>query len=163
MTNRLANLIATYFGLGLSPKAPGTVGSLGTLPLAFALLYCGGAKALLIAAWIICIIGIWATDTIISKQEDKDPGQVVVDEVVGQLLTFSLLPSYLWQDVTYMNLAVLFLGFGLFRLFDIWKKGPVKWFDTKMKNACGVMFDDVCAGFLAAICLALVYYFGLAR
>lgn len=158
MKKLLATVIATYCGLGLSPKAPGTVGSLGTLPLALALLHFGGVTALLLAAWIICIIGIWATDKIISEQEDKDPGKVVVDEVVGQLLAFSFLPDFIWQNIDSLSLMVLLLGFAFFRLFDICKKGPVKWFDSKMKNACGVMFDDVCAGFMAAICLAFIYH-----
>ncbi len=159
MKQKIATLIATYCGLGLSPKAPGTVGSLGTLPLAYLLLYCGGLPTMLVAAVIIAIVGIWATDVLIRDQEEKDPGKVVVDEVVGQLLAFALVPATVWQQPFSLHtLLILLLGFGFFRLFDICKMGPVKWFDSKMKNAVGVMMDDVCAGIFAAICLAAVYY-----
>ena len=84
MSKKLALVIATYFGLGLSPKAPGTVGSIGTIPLALALAYFFGLYGILIAAIIVTIIGIAATDVVISGQEDKDPGKVVIDEVAGQ-------------------------------------------------------------------------------
>ena len=83
MSEKLALIIATYFGLGLSPKAPGTVGSIGTLPLAFVLCYFFGALGIIVAAIPIAVVGIYATDVLIRDQEEKDPGKVVVDEVVG--------------------------------------------------------------------------------
>ena len=152
-TNKIAEIIATYFGLGLSPKAPGTVGSLGTLPLAFILAYFTGVYGLLIAAIICFVAGVYATDAIISGQEEKDPGKVVIDEVVGQLLAFIFVSDYLYSNLQY--LWIYLAGFVAFRFFDICKMGPVKWFDKKMKNAYGVMLDDVCAGFMAAFTLWL--------
>lgn len=160
MTEKLANLIATYFGLGLSPKAPGTMGSLGTLPLAFILAYYTGIYGILIAAIICFVVGTIATDVLIRNQEEKDPGKVVIDEVVGQLLAFTFVADSLYHnlDKWWFYLA----GFGLFRLFDICKIGPVKWFDRNMKNAYGVMMDDVCAGLIAGICLwALAKFTGV--
>ena len=88
MSEKLALIIATYFGLGLSPKAPGTVGSIGTIPLALALCYFLGVYGIIVAAIPIAVIGIYATDVLIRDKEEKDPGKVVVDEVVGQLLAF---------------------------------------------------------------------------
>ena len=152
-TNKTAEIIATYFGLGLSPKAPGTVGSFGTLPLAFVLAYFTGVYGLLIAAIICFVAGVLATDAIIREQEEKDPGKVVIDEVVGQLLAFIFVSNYLYNNL--QNLWIYLAGFAFFRFFDICKMGPVKWFDQKMKNAYGVMMDDVCAGFMAAFTLWL--------
>ena len=139
---KVAKIIATYFGLGLSPKAPGTVGSLGTLPLVAA------------AAFAAFFIGVWATHQLIKNQVNKDPSMVVIDEVAGQSLTFALVGNYLIGN---WNLWYVYLiGFALFRLFDIVKMGPVKWADSKLKNAWGVMLDDMFAGCLAAVILLII-------
>lgn len=150
MSEKIALFIATYCGLGLSPKAPGTIGSIGTLPLAFVLAYFFGVYGIIIAALIIFVIGTMATDTLIRDAEEKDPGKVVVDEVVGQLITF----TFVANSMLYHNLHnwwVYLFGLAAFRFFDICKMGPVKWFDSKMKNAVGVMMDDVCAGLMGGI------------
>lgn len=160
MSKKLALIIATYFGLGLSPKAPGTVGSIGTIPLAFVLAYFFGIYGIVIAAIIIFVIGTLATNVLICVEKDKDPGKVVVDEVVGQLLTFTFV-----ADILYHNLGhwwVYILGLAAFRFFDICKLGPVKWFDRNVKNAYGVMMDDVCAGFIGGICLWMFVKYYLA-
>lgn len=149
MSEKLALIIATYFGLGLSPKAPGTVGSIGTLPLAFLLCYFFGTPGIIVAAIPIAIIGIYATDVLIRDKEEKDPGKVVVDEVVGQLLAFLFVADALRGNTT--DWWLYLVGLAAFRFFDIKKMGPVKWFDSQMKNAVGVMMDDVCAGLLAAV------------
>ncbi|MBP5353201.1 MAG: phosphatidylglycerophosphatase A [Alphaproteobacteria bacterium] len=161
MNKKLATIIATYFGLGLSPKAPGTVGSLGTVPLAFVLAYCFGVYGIVIAAIIIFVIGTLATHELIHDQEEKDPGKVVVDEVVGQLLAFTFVADKLYHNLDYWWLYIF--GFIAFRFFDICKMGPVRWFDSKMKNAYGVMMDDVCAGLIGGICLwiGFTYYITL--
>ena len=99
MNIRFANIIGTYFGLGLSKFAPGTVGSLGTLPLAFLLIKFGGFWALIFASILIFVIGVKAVDVIIKETGIEDPSKVVIDEVVGQLISFSvvafLAPEYL--------------------------------------------------------------------
>lgn len=151
MSQKLALMITTYLGLGLSPKAPGTVGSLGTIPLAFVLAYYTGIYGIIIAAIISAIIGIVAIDVVTKNQEDKDPGKIVIDEVAGQLLTFIFVADALRHN---LNLWwVYLLGFAAFRFFDICKMGPVKWFDTRVKNAFGVMMDDVCAGIIGSACI----------
>ena len=158
-SKKTAEIVATYFGLGLSPKAPGTVGSFGTLPLAFILAYFTGIYGIVAAATICFIAGVLATDVIIRDQKEKDPGKVVIDEVVGQLLSFSFVCDYLYQNLH--NWWIYLFGFAAFRFFDICKMGPVKWFDAKMKNAYGVMLDDVCAGLMAAFTLWLFVKFGV--
>ncbi len=157
MKQKLALIIATYCGLGLSPKAPGTVGSFGTLPPALVLAYYTGVYGIITAAIICFAVGVPATHVLIRDQEEKDPGKVVIDEVVGQLLSFVLVCGDLYHNL--QNWWLYLLGFGFFRLFDICKMGPVKWFDSKVKNAFGVMMDDVCAGLIAAVCLKCVAYF----
>ena len=158
-SKKTAEIVATYFGLGLSPKAPGTVGSFGTLPLAFILAYFTGIYGIVAVATICFIAGVLATDVIIRDQKEKDPGKVVIDEVVGQLLAFSFVCDYLYQNLH--NWWIYLFGFAAFRFFDICKMGPVKWFDAKMKNAYGVMLDDVCAGLMAAFALWLFVKFGV--
>ena len=159
MNSKIANIIATYFGLGLSKYAPGTMGSLGTLPLAYALMYFGGFYALIAAAFIIFFIGVKATEVVITESGDDDPSKVVIDETVGQLLSFSFVafiaPEYLLGATSFLYYVA---GFAFFRFFDILKMGPVKYADTKIKNAYGVMLDDVFAGLFAAILLLGVLY-----
>lgn len=159
MNTKIANIIATYFGLGLSKYAPGTMGSLGTLPLAYLLIYFGGFYTLIISAFIIFVIGVIATAIVIKESGDDDPSKVVIDETVGQLLSFSIVaylaPEYL---LGYSSLLYYIAGFAFFRFFDILKMGPVKYADTKIKNAYGVMLDDVFAGIFAAILLLGVLY-----
>ena len=154
MNEKIANIIATYCGLGLSPKAPGTVGSIGTLPLAFILAYFSGIYGILAFAVITAVVGIIATDVVIRDQEEKDPGKVVVDEVVGQLLAFLFVADKLYHNLDLW--WVYLLGLLAFRFFDICKMGPVKWFDRNMKNAVGVMMDDVCAGLIGGVCVWFV-------
>lgn len=160
MSEKLALIIATYCGLGLSPKAPGTVGSIGTIPLAFILAYFFGVYGIVVAAILVAIVGIYATDVLIRDQEEKDPGKVVIDEVAGQLLAFVFVAESLKGNVD--NWWIYPVGLLAFRFFDICKMGPVKWFDSKMKNAIGVMMDDVCAGLMAgAVVWGLKTYFAV--
>lgn len=159
MNSKVANIIATYFGLGLSKYAPGTMGSLGTLPLAYALMYFSGFWGILIAAIVLFFIGVKAADVVIKESGDADPSKVVIDETVGQLLTFSIVayiaPEYL---LGLHSLLYYIAGFAFFRFFDILKMGPVKYADTRIKNAYGVMLDDVFAGIFAAVLLLGVFY-----
>ncbi len=156
MFKKFAMTIATFFGAGLSPVAPGTMGSFATLPLAFVLSYFGGRDALLLAAVIIFFAGVWAVNESTKDSAEKDPGKIVIDEVVGQLCSFLIVANALEHNLEPKVWLMYALGFGLFRLFDILKFGPVKWADTKLKNAWGVMLDDVFAGFFAAVVLMLL-------
>jgi len=156
MLKKLAFIIATFFGAGLSPKAPGTAGSLATLPLAFLTAYFFGRNGIVVAAGIAFFAGVWATGQLTKDSDDKDPSKVVIDETAGQLLTFSLVAPTLYHNATLHVIFIYLAGFLLFRLFDIFKAGPVKWADSKLKNAWGVMLDDVFAGLFAAIVLMLI-------
>ncbi|HUJ49750.1 MAG TPA: phosphatidylglycerophosphatase A, partial [Bryobacteraceae bacterium] len=87
----LAWLVATWFGCGLSPVAPGTAGSLGALAIAIAAHFAFGSGQLTFAvlAAILLFPGIWAADVIAKREEKEDPGLVVVDEVIGQWITLA--------------------------------------------------------------------------
>lgn len=143
-----ARLIATWFGCGLAPGAPGTVGSLGAVPLHLL------ASQLPIAVHVAVAlgtlgVGTWAAHRYAHDRAEKDPQSVVIDEVVGTLLALLLVrdQSFGWQ----------LLALGLFRLFDIWKPGPIREAEKLQPTGVGIMADDVLAGLLAGGLAALCW------
>lgn len=144
-------LIATGFGSGYLPKAPGTWGSAVAVLLAIPILSLGGVPALAVGMVLVTAIGIHATRVYTDLSGEQDPGPVVVDEVAGQWLTLLVCPlEPLW----------LLAGFLAFRLFDILKPPPVRQIDRRMKGAVGVMLDDLVAGVYGAL-LIMVLQWGL--
>lgn len=149
---RIAKIIATFFGAGLSPKAPGTLGSLAALPFAWYLFEWGGAPALMLATILVFLVGVWAAGRYANEIGLTDPSAVVIDEVAGQWLTLLVVPN---------DLILYGLGFVLFRMFDIFKPWPVSWADQKIKGGFGIMFDDILAGVYAGVILfGIRYWFG---
>ena len=141
-----AGWIACGFGSGLSPIAPGTVGSLAALPVWFAL------RALswpwhVFAIALAFALGTWSSARVVRALRVEDPGFVVCDEFVGQWI--ALLPT-LWMPFAWWQVAA---GFVLFRFFDVLKPWPVSWADANLKGGFGIMFDDVLAGLQAALAL----------
>ena len=148
-------LLATFFGVGLFPVAPGTLGSLVALPLAFGLLSFSLEAALLVIA-VIFVIGVLASNAVEADLGSHDAKLIVIDEVVGQCLVVVLLEAFLPGLIDVMLLLVLsFLGF---RLFDIAKPWPVGWVDSRVQGGFGVMLDDVVAALLAVLFLAGNYF-----
>lgn len=142
-----AGWIATALGAGLSPKAPGTAGSLvALLPWWFLLhgLSPGVYLAVLVAGFLL---GVWACDVSDRRLGMHDQGALVWDEVIGMWITLVAAPLQWWWMI---------IGFALFRLFDIWKPWPVSWADRRVHGGLGVMLDDVAAGVYALIVLQLV-------
>jgi phosphatidylglycerophosphatase A len=142
----LSVTLATGFFVGRLPFAPGTFGSLAAAVLAAPVAAAGGQTALAIAALAAGLIGIPVADRAEKAMGCKDPGAIVIDEVAGQWI--ALIPAA-------PDLGSYILGFALFRLFDIVKPGPVGWADRKLSGGFGIMADDILAGALAALCLAL--------
>ncbi|MEO7917144.1 MAG: phosphatidylglycerophosphatase A [Dokdonella sp.] len=142
-----AGWIALGFGTGLSPVAPGTVGSVAAALLWLPLREIGPV-GLLLTIIVATAIGVWASNVVIARLQIDDPGSIVWDEFVGQWIT--LLPLLIWPAHDGWIVA----GFLLFRLFDIWKPGPIRWADDHIKDGLGVMADDVLAGVLAALAFA---------
>ncbi len=153
----MSKLIATFLYSGHLRPAPGTWGSLAALPAAYLIAQIGGWILLLICAIATYYIGLWATRQETAGSEDHDPSEIVIDEVVGQWI--ALLPVVYGASMTEASLTDLWPGwlaaFGLFRLFDITKPGPVGWAD-KRDDAVGVMLDDVIAGIMAAVSVVIL-------
>jgi phosphatidylglycerophosphatase A len=145
-----ASLVATWFGSGLLPWAPGTWGSLAALPCAWAIVAVAGSAALVAAAAAIGALGWWASSVVARASRTKDPGAIVVDEVAGQWLTLGLAGAAAPLD----PLAYA-AGFALFRLCDIVKPWPASWADRRLPGGLGVMADDIVAALYAAALLAL--------
>ena len=142
-----ALLLATWFGAGLLPRAPGTWGSLAALPFAWIIASLGGWPALLAASILVFLVGVWASNHAIEKTGLTDPGLVVIDEVAGQWLVLLLTPP---------NFLLYAIGFGLFRLLDITKPWPANWADRSVGGGLGVMLDDVlAAGYGLALMVAI--------
>lgn len=152
----MTRLIVTVFGAGLLRPAPGTWGSLAALPLAWALHVLGGPLALLVGTGAAFLLGLWATRDYMARTGRHDPSEVVIDELVGQWI--ALLPVSFGAVHAGADPAALWPGvlsaFVAFRAFDIWKPGPVGWADAR-DDAFGVMLDDVIAGWLAAMIVAV--------
>jgi len=147
----LAGMLATAGGVGYAPIAPGTFGSALGVGLFVAL---SGLHPLLFAltALTLLALGTWAADYAEHFFGRKDDGRIVIDEVVGQLIALAPLLCFAGLGGT-RSLALLGAGFLLFRLFDIWKPGPVRWAERRFRGGAGVMLDDVAAGALAALAI----------
>jgi len=145
------HLLAFGFGAGLSPKAPGTVGTAVAVLIYLAL---PSMSPIVYAAIIVLsfLFGIWLCGKTAEDLGVHDHGGIVWDEFVGYWITMFMAPS---------GLLWVLLGFVLFRLLDIFKPWPIKWADKELTGGLGIMLDDVLAGIMAALCMqALVVLFG---
>lgn len=142
-----ARVVATWFGCGLSPVAPGTVGTLGALPLAYGL-HALGSVAYWTGTVLVTLGGIWAAERTAKELDEKDPQSVVIDEVAGALIAVGLAaPGGFW--------ACLFALFA-FRLLDIKKPGTIDAVQHLKPWGLGIMADDLLAGAIAGIVARLV-------
>lgn len=142
---RLILGLATWGGTGNLPVMPGTWGSLAAFPLWWLLAW-GGA-----VVYALVLGGLLVTAVYVSREAEKYLGQsdascIVIDEVVGQLITMA------GQPVSWLSLV---MGFFLFRLTDVLKPYPIRLIDTRVKGGWGVVLDDVLAGIYAWIALSL--------
>ena len=157
---RATRIIATFFGAGLLRPAPGTWGTLAALPVALVLHVLGGFWLLALATVLAFAIGWWATQVETAGLSDPDPSEIVIDEVAGMWL--ALWPVSLGAMVQGVPVTALWPGwvvaFLAFRAFDIWKPGPVGLAD-RMHTPLGVMLDDIIAGAMAAMVVAVAAVF----
>lgn len=147
---KLAILLATFFGAGYSPIAPGTAGSLAAIAIAV-LLHLPVWQYAVLAA-LLFLPAVWAAGVTARTLQKKDPGLVVVDEVIGQWIALAGAPTLTWK--TYLA------AFLLFRLFDIWKPPPVRQLEA-LPGGWGINADDVMAGVYAGLVLWLAGRFTL--
>lgn len=157
-----SRLIATFFGAGLMRPGPGTWGSLAALPAAWVIHVLGGFPALAVASIAVFLLGWWVTMVETADTDDPDPSEIVIDEVAGMWI--ALWPVSLGATMQGVGMLVLWPGwvvaFLAFRLFDIWKPGPIGWADRR-HDPLGVMLDDVIAGVFAAV--AVVFAAGISH
>ena len=153
------------FGLGKIPKIPGTFGSLATVIVLYFLFHILNISSniILVGLIIIFIYSFSAIASHIKDNKNKDPKEIIIDELIGQSI-----PIYLYEishgTEKSPDEAIIFycICFVLFRFFDIAKPFPVSFFDKNFKNSFGVIMDDVCAGFyvvLSLICFMVLSSF----
>ena len=151
--NSGAFLIATWFGCGFAPIAPGTAGSLAGLLIAIALHYGGyGRGTLLLLTALLLAPGIWAAGVVARQTNKPDPQIVVVDEVIGQWITLLGTAAYNWK--TWLA------AFVLFRLLDMWKPAPARQLES-LPGGWGIVADDVMAGLYGALAIFVLDRFHL--
>ena len=147
--DRLLMAIATGFGLGYLPKAPGTWGTLLAFPIHYLLSHLPLPLHIL-GILLIIILAIFTAGSAEKILDQPDPGIVVIDEVAGMLITLLLAPP---------TVLAWGIAFALFRFFDIVKPFPVNWFDRRFHGGPGIVLDDLVAGVYGLICLQLIGYF----
>jgi phosphatidylglycerophosphatase A len=135
--------LATGFGAGLAPIAPGTFGSLPGLLLAWGLVELGGQMALAAGIVVVAVVGTWAAHGLSARLGLKDPGVIVVDEIAGQMLTLLGIA---------LSGPVLAAGFVLFRAMDVLKPPPARQLEA-LPGGYGIMADDLAAGVYANLAL----------
>lgn len=150
-----ARFYAFGLGSGLSPVAPGTVGTLAAMPMAilFAQVSIYAQMLIVIAAFIL---GIWFCQKASNDLKIHDHGGIVWDEFVGLWLTFCFIPTSQMLDWEYLVAA-----FVCFRFFDILKPWPIIWFDKRLHGGFGIMVDDLIAGLFAGFSILFINWFVL--
>lgn len=142
LATSVATSLATWFGCGLSPRAPGTVGSIGAVPLHLLL---AQAPAPVHAAAVLALsaLGIWAAQRYAVACGECDPQRVVIDEVAGTAIAMGCVRA--------APVAVQIAALVLFRVFDIWKPWPIRRLEHLQPLGVGIMMDDLLAGVFAGL------------
>ena len=141
-----AHFIAFGGGAGLSPVAPGTAGTLAAFPLFWLFDYFLDPVEFLLLIGVLFIIGMWACRITGRALGNHDHGGMVWDEITAFLLVLLFTPNALiWQAFAFL----------IFRLFDIIKPPPIRYYDNALRGGFGVMFDDLLAAFMTLLCLAV--------
>lgn len=146
---RLVILLATWGGVGFSPLAPGTAGTVAAIPL-FLLL-----ALFPLYVYLPCVLGIglvacWAAGRAEIIFGEQDNQRIVIDEAIGFFITMTAVPAQ-W--------SYILVGFLLFRVFDILKPPPIRLIERTVKGGVGVVLDDVLAGIYAHISLRILALF----
>lgn len=148
---RLDILFLSFFGVGFLPKAPGTWGTLATLPFLYGLGTFNPPYILFIPFIIIMtIISSFIADIVQKKFNLHDPQFIVIDEVLGMTTA--------WLFIQNHNLLHLFILFALFRFFDIIKVWPASYFDKKVEHGAGTILDDIVSGVFAGVVYLVINY-----
>ena len=153
-------LISTFFGYGYLTKIPGTVASFVTtifIYIAFEILNYTDLKFSLILFVILFFYSFYAVKDSESEFKNKDPRQIVIDEVLGQAMPLILLLYLNQTNQISLQIEIYYvLSFLFFRFFDIIKPFPVSYFDKNFKNYFGIIMDDIMAGLYSMILIYLI-------
>lgn len=137
---------------GLSPKAPGTVGSFVALILALLLLNYVSITTLFLLSFLISVVAVKQIDIYEKEVGIHDASEIVIDELAGMWIALSI------ASATSDNYIIAILAFVYFRLFDIYKPSIIGKIDKNVKGGWGVMGDDMVAGLFAGLCTSLTYF-----
>ena len=137
---------------GLSPKAPGTVGSFVALLLGMALLHVMSITTLFLLSLLVCVIAVKQINIYEQETGIHDSKEIVIDELAGIWIAMGI------AGVTADNWIMGIIAFIYFRIFDIWKPSIIGKIDQNVKGGWGVMGDDMIAGVFAGLCTSLTYF-----
>ena len=153
-------LISTFFGYGYLTKFPGTVASLVTtvfIYIAYEYLEYTNLKFTLVFFTLLFFYSFYAVKDAESEFKNKDPRQIVIDEVLGQAMPLILLLYLSQNNLLSIQIEIYyFLSFIFFRFFDILKPFPVSYFDKNFKNYFGIIMDDIMAGLYSMLLIYLI-------
>ena len=156
MIKKFNSIFVTMFSLGRIGFLPGTFGSLATVIFLFVCFHILNISSniILIILVIAFAYSFIAIKNYTENNENKDPGEIIIDEFIGQAIPIYLYEiSHGTEKTMYQALIIYAVCFVLFRFFDILKPFPVSYFDKKHKNSFGVVMDDVCAGLYVVLSL----------
>ena len=165
MIKTFNTLFVTMFGIGKFKRIPGTFGSLATVIILY---FCFhkleiNSNLIFFGLLVIFLYSFQAITSHTKGKDNKDPGEIVIDEFIGQSIPICLYEvSHGTNKDSQEALIFYSICFVLFRYFDIMKPFPVSYFDKKHKNSFGVIMDDVCAGLyvvLSLICFMVIKSF----
>ncbi len=153
----LQKLFLTFFGSGLSPKAPGTMGTLASLPFGVLIIEYMGLETLFMLTFAITIIAIFEINKYEKITGVHDQQEIVIDETAGIWLTLMIAYStMITLDFPYIYELYVVGSFASFRLFDIWKPSTIGWIDREVEGGLGVMGDDILAGVAGGLFMAII-------
>ncbi len=153
----LQKLFLTFGGAGLSPKAPGTVGTLASLPIGLLVLYYFGIESLFMLTITITVVGIFEINKYEKHTGTHDQQHIVIDEAAGMWLSLMIaISTASTMSYPYAEAMAIIFSFAAFRLFDIWKPSTIGWIDRELKGGLGVMMDDILAGIAGGFLSALI-------
>ena len=149
----LARQLATLFGLGFMPKAPGTWGTLAAVPLVYLIQLSGPLESLVLTLFLV-VLGVVCSDIYCRSNDLSDPNEVIIDEVGGYAI------AMIWLPFTPFYILGTFV---VFRILDIFKPPPVSLFDFKDRGGLGVMPDDIVAGILTSLLFQWILQSGVLK
>ena len=150
-------IFLTFFGAGLSPKAPGTAGTLAALLVGLAILHYLGMETLFMLTVAVTVIGVFEINKYGVSTGEHKPKEIVIDKAAGMWLSLMIASSTaVSMHYPYADLLAIILSFASFRLFDMWKPSTIGWIDREVKGGLGVMMDDIVAGIAGGFLSTLV-------